>query len=74
MNANLDEAPQKAALVSKARTDCSYDYDGDGIPDYFEDTNGNGAYDAGDLTDWRTYNSANALNGNQRFQVFTPLK
>jgi hypothetical protein len=28
------------------------DSDQDGIPDYFEDTNGNGIYAAGDLSDW----------------------
>ncbi len=29
------------------------DADGDGLPDYFEDRNANGIYDAGDLADWR---------------------
>lgn len=31
------------------------DYDGDGIPDYLEDSNGNGAVDSGE-TDWQTAN------------------
>ena len=29
------------------------DYDGDGLPDYFEDRNGNGSVDSGE-TDWRS--------------------
>ncbi|MGO8931762.1 MAG: hypothetical protein ACLQU3_33320 [Limisphaerales bacterium] len=29
------------------------DTDGDGIPDYLEDTNGDGAYDSGDLSNWK---------------------
>jgi hypothetical protein len=35
------------------------DTDGDGIPDYLEDANGNGLYDAGDLGDWQTGGSVN---------------
>jgi hypothetical protein len=51
------------------------DYDGDGIPDYLEDTNGNGSYDsATDLSDWQTYNSPNGLAGSTDLRVFTPLK
>ena len=51
-----------------------YDYDGDGMPDYLEDTNGDGVYGAGDLGDWRVYNSANGIAGPNRFMIFTPLK
>ncbi len=29
------------------------DTDGDGLPDYVEDSNGNGVYDAGDVSDWQ---------------------
>jgi hypothetical protein len=50
------------------------DTDGDGIPDYLEDTNGNGVYDAGDLSDWKHYNSPNGLINGSGLQVFTPLK
>jgi len=32
------------------------DSNGDGIPDYLEDANGNGIYDAGDLGDWQNLN------------------
>jgi hypothetical protein len=31
------------------------DTDGDGISDYIEDSNGDGVYDAGDLSDWTDY-------------------
>ena len=55
-------------------TGLPYDYDGDGLLDYIEDTNGDGAYSAGDLSDWRVYNSANGITGANRFLIFTPLK
>ncbi len=29
------------------------DTDGDGVPDYIEDSNGDGIYDAGDISNWR---------------------
>jgi RHS repeat-associated protein len=32
-----------------------FDTDGDSIPDYMEDANGNGIYDAGDLSNWQDY-------------------
>ena len=50
------------------------DTDDDGIPDYLEDTNGNGVYDAGDLSNWQAYNSPNGLTNGTGLQVFTPLK
>lgn len=51
------------------------DTDGDGIADYFEDSNGNGVYDAGtDLSDWNSYDSPNGLTGSPGLQIFTPLK
>jgi len=49
------------------------DSDSDGIPDYLEDTNGNGSVDSGE-TDWSVYNSPNGLSGGSGLQVFTPLK
>ena len=49
------------------------DYDGDGLPDYLEDANGNGAVNTGE-TDWRAYNSPNGLTGGDGLRVFTPLK
>jgi hypothetical protein len=52
-----------------------YDSDGDGLPDYFEDRNGNGVYDSGVAgeTDWRTSNNAISSPATA-LQVFTPLK
>ena len=49
------------------------DTDGDGIPDYLEDANGNGIYDTGDSGDW-LINFYNALTYAKGLQVFTPLK
>ena len=49
------------------------DTDGDGLPDYFEDRNGNGTYDsANGETDWQTSNSG--ISGAAGLQVFTPFK
>lgn len=49
------------------------DTDGDGIPDYLEDSNGNGIYDVGDLGNWliSRFNGLTTANG---LSVFTPLK
>jgi hypothetical protein len=49
------------------------DTNGDGIPDYLEDANGNGIYDAGDLGNWliSPFNGLTTANG---LSVFTPLK
>jgi hypothetical protein len=49
------------------------DKDGDGIPDYLEDANGNGLVDGGENS-WTNYNSANGLTSANGLQVFTPLK
>jgi hypothetical protein len=50
------------------------DFDGDGTPDYVEDTNGDGIYDAGDLSNWQVYDSPNGLVSGSGVVVFTPLK
>ena len=49
------------------------DTDGDGIPDYLEDTNGDGVFGEGDFGDWLVsfYNGLSRTHG---LQVFTPLK
>jgi hypothetical protein len=49
------------------------DLDGDGLPDYLEDRNGNGASNPGE-TDWQIYNSLNTLTMNDSVEVFKPLK
>lgn len=46
------------------------DYDGDGLPDYFEDRNGNNAIDSGE-THWQVSNGALGAGGG--LIVFTPL-
>jgi hypothetical protein len=51
----------------------SIDTDGDGIPDYLEDANGNGLVEYSE-TSWTSYNSANGLTTANGLQVFTPLK
>jgi hypothetical protein len=48
------------------------DTNGDGIPDYLEDANGDGIFDAGDLSDWQI--SPYGLTAGSGLQVFTPLK
>jgi hypothetical protein len=49
------------------------DTDGDGSPDYIEDTNGNGSYDGGDSGDW-LLSPYNGLTHTDGLRVFTPLK
>ena len=48
------------------------DTNGDGIPDYLEDANGDGLFNAGDLGDWQI--SPYGLGGTSKVVVFTPLK
>ena len=47
------------------------DTDGDGLPDYWEDVNGNGTADGGEAS-WLT--SPNGTTGQSGLQVYTPLK
>jgi hypothetical protein len=54
-------------------TGLPYDTDGDGVPDYLEDRNGNG-YGGDDATSWQTYDSPNKLTGTTPFIIYTPLK
>jgi hypothetical protein len=50
------------------------DSNGDGIPDYLEDLNGNGTYNAGtDLANWQG-TAKSDINGIAGLQVFTPLR
>jgi hypothetical protein len=49
------------------------DTDGDGLPDYLEDVNGNGNGED-DPTSWLSYNSSNGLSPGNGLVVFTPLK
>lgn len=57
----LDSAPNGTSQVSigfhYVACDSSgrpLDTDGDGLPDYIEDLNGDGVYDSGDLSDWQS--------------------
>jgi len=51
------------------------DNDSDGLPDYLEDSNGNGSYAAGDLADWQDADSDDdGMNdGLERLQGRNPL-
>ena len=49
------------------------DSNGNGIPDYLEDANGDGMFDAGDLADWQI-SSYGLSTGTGAIVVFTPLK
>jgi hypothetical protein len=49
------------------------DTDGDGLPDYLENANGNGNV-ADDLYSWTNYESRNALSAPGWLRVFTPIK
>jgi hypothetical protein len=51
------------------------DSDGDGIPDYLEDVNGNGAYNSGtDIGNWQSADTAGSRHIDESFKVriFTP--
>jgi len=51
------------------------DFENDGVPDYWEDGDGDGSYDSGTgETDWQAYNSANGLSNSPSLKVYTPLK
>ena len=63
-------ADEIAGLASSANGR-PWDSDHDGLPDYFEDRNGNGTTDDGE-TDWQTSNSG--ISGAGGLQVFTPFK
>jgi len=75
----------KAMLIPGGQDSIGYHYvalsgaypvdgDGDGVPDYFEDRNGNGVADTGE-TSWQLYTSPNNLGSSGTgLQVLTPLK
>jgi hypothetical protein len=49
------------------------DTDGDGFGDYFEDLDGDGNADSGEMS-WLQYNSGNGLSSGAGLEVFTPLR
>jgi len=57
--------------VGFASTGLPFDYDGDGLPDYLEDRNGNNAVDSGE-THWQVSNGVLGSVGG--LVVFTPLQ
>ena len=60
--------------VAVAGSGVPLDFDGDGLPDYFEDANGNGSFDPSE-TNWKVYNSQFGLSTNLFGPiVFNPLK
>jgi hypothetical protein len=74
-----NQAPETNAIVdlgyhyvATAGNGVPLDTNGDGVPDYLEDANGDGLFDAGDLDDWQI--SPYGLAGANSIQVFTPLK
>jgi hypothetical protein len=69
-NSVADIAYHYVALTSSG---AAVDTDGDGLPDYLEDANGNGN-GGDDPTSWLIYNSPNGLTSGNKLQVFTPLK
>ena len=59
--------------TASATSTVPLDGDGDGIPDYLEDLDGDGVVDAGE-TDWQVYNSKNGLGSAPAIVVFTQLR
>lgn len=67
----VDKGFHYIALVSGLPPDT----DGDGIPDFVEDRNGNNSVDTSiGETDWQTYQSQYGGTSTLKLQVFTPLK
>jgi len=66
----VDIGAHFVALNPQLSTLNPLDTDGDGLPDYLEDYNGNGAVDSGEIN-WQS--SANGTTGVPGLQVFTPL-
>ncbi len=67
----------RAGLLSYSSYRVFPDTDGDGIPDYVEDKNGNGSFDSGlsyGESDWQTFNSPLGNGNGSALMVFTPLR
>ncbi|HAM70801.1 MAG TPA: hypothetical protein DCM86_04075, partial [Verrucomicrobiales bacterium] len=60
-------------VASSGTPKVALDTDGDGVADYVEDRDGNGATGAGE-TSWTVYDSRNGFTVNPSVTVFTPLK
>ena len=71
-NSFVDIGLHYVAVNSSAQ---AIDGDGDGVPDYLEDANGNSTFDssAGE-TDWQGYNSKLGIGSGPGLIIFTPLK
>ena len=67
------KAPPARFVATDAPGD-PFDADGDSVPDYIDDTNGNRIYDDSDLFDWHSYYPPNGLTAAAFLQVYTPLR
>ena len=67
----------RAGTLSYSSYRAFSDTDGDGVPDYIEDRNGNGSFDSGlsyGESDWQTFNSTLGNGNGSTLMVFTPLR
>ncbi|MBI3756408.1 MAG: hypothetical protein HY267_00375, partial [Deltaproteobacteria bacterium] len=62
-----------SVATASATSAVPLDTDGDGIPDYMEDANGNGTVDTGE-TDFNVYNSTYGIGSGPGLVTFTPFK
>src|SRR6266478_5830991 len=65
-------ASDEIAGLASLRNELPWDTDGDGIPDYLEDRNGNGVYDTGDLANFNSSDTdSDGMSDGQEIQLGT---